>query len=319
MYNMGMKQYLELMREILNKGHEKSDRTGVGTKSLFGAQMRFDLREGFPLVTTKKVHLKSIIYELLWFLKGETNTKWLKDNGVTIWDEWADENGNLGPIYGKQWRKWEAPVRVINTIGTNHIEINEIDQVKRIIDGLKNNPDSRRHLVTAWNPGELTFMRLAPCHCLFQMWTCEMTLYERLNVWNKRNNRTVTEIKDIEILKGAMKTANIPERYLSCHFYMRSNDVFLGTPFNIASYALLVSMIAQCSNMEPYELIYSVGDAHIYLNHLDQVKEQLTREPKRLPKMELNSSINRIDDFKFEDFTLLDYESHPAIKAPIAI
>ena len=264
-----MQQYLQLLQHILDNGVEKSDRTGTGTISTFGYQMRFSLQDGFPLVTTKKVHLKSIIHELLWFLKGETNIAYLKENGVSIWNEWADENGELGPVYGKQWRSWEG------------IDGKVIDQVSDVINQIKKNPDSRRLIINAWNVADLPKMALMPCHTMFQFYVA--------------NNK------------------------LSCQLYQRSADVFLGVPFNIASYALLTMMMAQVCNLETGEFIHTFGDVHIYTNHLEQVQTQLSRKPLPLPTMKLNPEIKDIFDFKFEDFTLENYQSHPAIKAPVAV
>ena len=264
-----MKQYLDLLNHILNKGFRKSDRTGTGTLSVFGYQMRFNLTNGFPLLTTKKLHLKSIIYELLWFLKGSTNTKFLNENGVTIWNEWADENGELGHIYGYQWRSWPKKDGTV------------VDQISNVIESLKTNPDSRRHIVSAWNVGELDKMALPPCHLLFQFY--------------------------------------VAGGKLSCQMYQRSCDIFLGVPFNIASYALLTMMMAQATGLEPGEFVHTLGDAHIYLNHMEQVKLQLSREPFPLPEMLLNPEINNILDFKYDDFTLQNYQAHPHIKAQIAI
>ena len=264
-----MKQYLDLLRHIRENGVMKSDRTGTGTQSVFGYQMRFNLADGFPLLTTKKVHLKSIIHELLWFISGDTNIKYLKDNGVTIWDEWADENGDLGPVYGHQWRSWPAP------------DGRSIDQLSQVIDMIKHNPDSRRLLVTAWNPGEVDKMALPPCHCLFQFY--------------------------------------VAEGKLSCQLYQRSADVFLGVPFNIASYALLTMMIAQVCGLEPGEFIHTTGDTHLYRNHFEQVALQLSREPRPLPRMLLNPEVKDIFEFKYEDFTLEGYDPWPAIKAPVAV
>ncbi len=264
-----MKQYLDLLEHITSTGVEKTDRTGTGTISVFGHQMRFALSEGFPLLTTKKLHLKSIIYELLWFLKGETNVKSLNNNGVTIWDEWANENGELGPIYGYQWRSWP-------TASGDHI-----DQISQIIDSIKNNPNSRRHLVCAWNVGQIDQMALPPCHVLFQFY--------------------------------------VANGKLSCQLYQRSADVFLGVPFNIASYALLTMMVAQVTGLQPGEFIHTLGDTHIYLNHIEQVKLQLSREPRSLPKMVINPEVKSIFDFKYEDFSLQDYNPHPHIKGAIAI
>lgn len=264
-----MKQYLDLLRYIEKNGTFKSDRTGTGTKSVFGYQMRFDLSEGFPLLTTKKVHLKSIIYELLWFISGDTNIKYLKDHGVSIWDEWADENGELGPVYGHQWRSWPAP------------DGKSIDQLANVIDQIRSNPDSRRLIVSAWNPAEVDRMALPPCHSLFQFY--------------------------------------VSEGKLSCQLYQRSADVFLGVPFNIASYALLTMMIAQVCGLEPGSFVHTFGDVHIYSNHFEQVATQLSREPKPLPKMALNPERKNITDFVYEDFTLSDYDPWPAIKAPVAV
>ena len=264
-----MKQYLDLLREIRDNGVTKTDRTGVGTKSIFGHQMRFNLQDGFPLLTTKKVFLKGIIYELLWFLKGDTNIKFLTDNNVHIWDEWADENGDLGYVYGKQWRSWETTDGRV------------IDQISQVVDLIKNHPDSRRILVTAWNPAEIDKMALPPCHCLFQFY--------------------------------------VADGKLSCQLYQRSADTFLGVPFNIASYALLTMMLAQVCDLKPGEFIHTTGDTHIYLNHLEQVNEQLSREPRPLPKMIINPDVKSIFDFKYEDFTLEGYDPYPAIKAPVAV
>ncbi|MGN6541736.1 MAG: thymidylate synthase [Ginsengibacter sp.] len=269
-----MEQYLQLLQKIIDTGVDKSDRTGTGTRSLFGYQMRFDLQNGFPLVTTKKLHLKSIIYELLWFLKGDTNVEYLQKNGVRIWDEWADQNGNLGPVYGKQWRSWD---------GANG---KTVDQVSELIEQLKTNPDSRRLIISAWNVADLPEMKLMPCHCLFQFYT------------------TPTE--------GG-------KRKLSCQLYQRSADVFLGVPFNIPSYALLTMMIAQVCDMELGEFVHSFGDVHLYKNHFEQAELQLTRKPFPLPQMKLNPKVKNIFDFKFEDFELVNYQSHPAIKAPVAV
>lgn len=264
-----MKEYLNLLEHIINTGVEKGDRTGTGTLSVFGYQMRFNLQDGFPLVTTKKLHLKSIIHELLWFLSGDTNIKYLKENGVSIWDDWADDDGNLGPVYGKQWRSWSGPDNIT------------IDQITTLISNLINNPESRRHIISAWNVTDVENMALPPCHCLFQFY-----------VSNKK---------------------------LSCHLYQRSADVFLGVPFNIASYALLTSMIAQITNYDLGDFIITFGDAHIYKNHLDQVKLQLQRKPYQLPSLELNKNIKNLFDFSFEDITILDYEAHPHIKAKVAV
>jgi thymidylate synthase len=264
-----MRQYLDLLRDVLENGAEKSDRTGTGTRSLFGRQIRFDLADGFPLVTTKKLHTKSIVHELLWFLRGETNIAYLKENGVSIWDEWADADGNLGPVYGKQWRSWQ---------GTDG---KAIDQIAWLIDEIKRNPDSRRLVVNAWNVADLPKMALAPCHCLFQF-----------HVANGR---------------------------LSCQLYQRSADIFLGVPFNIASYALLTHLIAQVCNLAPGDFVHSFGDVHLYNNHVDQARTQLAREPLPLPKLKLNPGVGSIFDFRFEDIAIEGYRSHPAIKAPVAV
>ena len=264
-----MQQYLDLLSDVLHHGAKKSDRTGTGTLSVFGRQMRFDLKKGFPITTTKRLFLKGVIYELLWFLRGSTNIKYLTDNGVHIWDEWADENGDLGPIYGAQWRHWNAP------------DNRSIDQIAGLIDLLKTKPDSRRILVSAWNVGDLQAMRLPPCHCLFQLYVANGTL--------------------------------------SCQLYQRSADLFLGVPFNIASYSLLTMMIALVVRLNPGEFIHTFGDAHIYLNHIEQVETQLARQPRSLPKMLLNERVTSVFDFKYEDFSLTGYDPYPAIPAPIAV
>ncbi|HNY76246.1 MAG TPA: thymidylate synthase [Bacteroidales bacterium] len=264
-----MKQYLDLLQYILDNGIEKNDRTGVGTRSVFGYQMRFDLQNGFPLVTTKKLHLRSIIYELLWFIHGDTNIKFLHDNNVSIWDEWADENGDLGPIYGKQWRRWEGKDGKV------------IDQLSWVINEIIKNPNSRRLIVSAWNVAEISEMKLPPCHVLFQFYVA--------------NNK------------------------LSCQLYQRSADVFLGVPFNIASYALLTHMIAQVTGLQVGEFIHTFGDVHLYLNHIQQAKLQLSREPFALPQLKLNPNVKNIDDFKFEDIEILNYQAHPSIKADVAV
>ena len=271
-----MQQYLQLVSHSIENGNDKSDRTGTGTRSVFGYQMRFDLSKGFPLVTTKKCHLKSIIYELLWFLQGDTNIAYLKENKVRIWDEWADEQGNLGPVYGKQWRSWEGADGV------------EVDQVKELIQQLKTNPDSRRMIISAWNVADLPKMKLMPCHCLFQFYTAP---------------------------------AQVPggRRKLSCQLYQRSADVFLGVPFNIASYALFTLMLAQVCDMDPGDFVHSFGDVHLYNNHFEQANLQLSRTPFPLPTMKINPDVKNIFDFKFEDFELENYQSHPGIKAPVAV
>jgi thymidylate synthase len=264
-----MKQYLDLMRHILEHGTDRTDRTGTGTRSVFGYQMRFDLGDGFPVTTTKKLHLKSIIYELLWFLRGETNVRWLQERGVKIWDEWADENGDLGPVYGSQWRSWPD-----GHGGT-------IDQIAKVIESIRTKPDSRRHIVSAWNPAEVDEMALPPCHCLFQFY--------------------------------------VADGKLSCQLFQRSGDVFLGVPFNIASYALLTQMVAQVTGLKPGEFVHTFGDVHLYSNHFEQAREQLQRTPKTLPRMVLNPEVNSIFDFTYEDFTLLGYEPDAHIKAKVAV
>ena len=264
-----MQQYLDLMRHVLENGAQKEDRTGTGTLSVFGHQMRFDLRQGFPLLTTKKLHLRSIIHELLWFLRGDTNVKYLHDNNVTIWDEWANENGELGPIYGYQWRSWPT------------YDGNNIDQIQQVIDQIRNNPDSRRIIVSAWNVGEIDKMALPPCHAFFQFY--------------------------------------VADGHLSCQLYQRSADIFLGVPFNIASYALLLMMVAQVTGLKPGDFVHTLGDAHLYSNHLEQAREQLSRTPRALPSMHINPARTRIGDFVFEDFELRDYDPLPHIKAVVAV
>lgn len=264
-----MKQYIDLLNHVINNGTQKSDRTGTGTISVFGYQSRFDLAEGFPVLTTKKLHLKSIIHELLWFLTGDTNVKYLQENGVRIWNEWADENGELGPVYGYQWRSWPTP------------DGRHIDQVTQVVNSIKNNPDSRRHLISAWNVGQIDQMKLPPCHLLVQFY--------------------------------------VADGKLSCQLYQRSADIFLGVPFNIASYALLTLMMAQVCGLQPGEFVHTLGDAHIYLNHMDQVKLQMSREPYPLPQMKINPEVKSIFDFKFEDFELTGYQSHPHIPGAVAV
>ena len=264
-----MRQYLDLMRHVMHHGARKDDRTGTGTLSVFGHQMRFDLSQGFPLVTTKKVHTKSIIYELLWFLRGDTNIRYLKEHGVSIWDEWANENGDLGPIYGYQWRSWPAP------------DGRQIDQISQVVRDIRVNPDSRRLIVSAWNVAEIERMALPPCHLLFQFY--------------------------------------VAQGRLSCQLYQRSADIFLGVPFNIASYALLTMMMAQATGLKPGEFVHTLGDAHLYLNHLEQAQTQIAREPRPLPTMRLNPEKTSLFDFDFDDFELLNYDPHPAIKAPVAV
>lgn len=264
-----MKQYHDLLSHVLDNGVDRGDRTGTGTRGVFGYQMRFDLAEGFPLVTTKKLHLRSIIYELLWFLKGDTNIRYLQENGVTIWDEWADENGDLGPVYGSQWRSWPTP------------DGGQIDQIANVIESIKTNPNSRRHIVTAWNPAEVENMALPPCHCLFQFY--------------------------------------VSDGKLSCQLYQRSADIFLGVPFNIAAYALLTMMAAQVTGLKPGDFVHTLGDAHLYSNHFEQAKLQLTRTPKALPTMKINPEVRDIFGFRYEDFELVGYEAYESIKAPVAV
>ena len=266
---MSERAYLDLLAEVLQSGARKTDRTGTGTLSVFGRQLRFNLADSFPLLTTKKLHTKSILTELLWFLRGDTNVKWLQERGVSIWDEWADENGDLGPVYGYQWRHWRTP------------DGREIDQIAQLIQSLKKKPDSRRHIVSAWNPADVDKMALPPCHALFQFY--------------------------------------VANGKLSCQMYQRSADLFLGVPFNIASYAALTLMVAQVTDLKPGEFVLTLGDAHIYLNHLEQVREQLTRSPRPFPKLQLNPAVKELLDFRYEDFTLEAYDPHPAIKAPIAV
>jgi thymidylate synthase len=264
-----MQQYLDLMRHVRDSGVTKKDRTGTGTRSVFGYQMRFDLQDGFPLLTTKRLHLRSIIHELLWFLQGDTNIRYLNENGVTIWDEWADENGDLGPVYGYQWRSWPSP------------DGGQIDQISQLVQQIRQNPDSRRLIVSAWNPAQVDAMALPPCHCLFQFY--------------------------------------VAEGRLSCQLYQRSADIFLGVPFNIASYALLTLMLAQVTGLQPGEFVHTFGDAHLYLNHLEQVDLQLSRVPRGLPRMVINPGVNEVFSFRFEDFQLTEYDPYPHIKAPVAV
>jgi len=264
-----MRAYLDLLRHVLEHGTEKADRTGTGTRSVFGWQMRFDLAQGFPLVTTKKLHLKSIVHELIWFLRGETNVRYLKDNGVSIWDEWANADGELGPVYGKQWRSWSAP------------DGRTIDQIAWVVDEIRRNPDSRRLIVSAWNVADLPRMALQPCHTMFQFY--------------------------------------VADGKLSCQLYQRSGDIFLGVPFNIASYALLTQMVAQVTGLAPGDFVHTLGDAHLYSNHFEQAREQLAREPKSLPKLVLNPDVRSLFDFRYEDVAIVDYAPHPAIRAPVAV
>lgn len=317
-----MRAYLEVMKDILENGVVKADRTGTGTRSVFGRQMRFPiLGDGFPLVTTKKTHMKSITYELLWFLQGASNKNWLNDHGVSIWDAWADEDGYLGPIYGYQWRSWPNAVSALQP----H------DQICTIINQLKTNPDDRRMIVSAWNVDMIDDMRLPPCHLLFQFWTHELSVYQRL-LWAARQTTHVDPYSAAYDLLGTMKyeygseyitsvldERGIPRRGLSCQLYQRSCDWFLGVPFNIASYSMLTMMIAQVVGMVPYEFVWTGGDCHLYRDHEDQARKQLSRLTKPLPWLCLNKDVTCIDDFVYEDFKLIGYESHPAIKAPISI
>ena len=316
-----MKQYLDLLKDIKENGVNKSDRTGTGTRSVFGRMIRFDLNEGFPLLTTKKIHTKSIIHEMLWFLKGDTNIKYLKDNGVTIWDEWADENGDLGPVYGKQWVNWDN-YKINKTFGSSDYEVknNPINQIENLINDIKNNPDSRRLMVTAWNPSDIDKMKLPPCHYGFQCYSQVMTPMERYNRFNKYamdNSLNVTGMSTDQ----AMEHYNYPTRKLSLKWNQRSIDVFLGLSFNIASYAFLTHMLAQVTNHEIGELIGNLGDTHIYNNHMIYVDEQLTRIPKQLPRLKMNRKIKNINDFKYEDFEIIGYtEPYPNWKnVPIAV
>lgn len=344
-----MKQYLALMQDILDNGVVKKDRTGVGTLSVFGRQLRFDLKEGFPLVTTKKVHLKSIIHELLWFLNGDTNVKYLQENGVKIWNEWSDEEGNLGPVYGKQWREWrdckvvechdvgrtqqlmQRGYKYIGNMkedGTTYLVYEKAhDQISKVIQQLREDPDSRRIIVSAWNVADLDDMALNPCHNYFQFYTTEMTVLERLD-WYEVNEPEKfasaplinhEDIDDEERLHETLDREGIPRRKLSCFYMMRSNDYLLGAPFNIASYALLTYMVAQQLNMVPDELVYSGVDVHLYSNHLEQAKLQLTREPYTLPKLVIKRKPDSIFDYKYEDFELVGYQAHPHIAAPVAV
>lgn len=344
-----MKQYLALMQDILDNGVVKKDRTGVGTLSVFGRQLRFDLKEGFPLVTTKKVHLKSIIHELLWFLNGDTNVKYLQENGVKIWNEWSDEEGNLGPVYGKQWREWrdckvvechdvgrtqqlmQHGYKYIGNMkedGTTYLVYEKAhDQISKVIQQLREDPDSRRIIVSAWNVADLDDMALNPCHNYFQFYTTEMPLLERLD-WYEVNEPEKfasaplinhEDIDDEERLHETLDREGIPRRKLSCFYMMRSNDYLLGAPFNIASYALLTYMVAQQLNMVPDELVYSGVDVHLYSNHLEQAKLQLTREPYPLPKLVIKRKPDSIFDYKYEDFELVGYQAHPHIAAPVAV
>lgn len=342
-----MHQYHGLLREVLATGAVKKDRTGTGTTSIFGPQMRFDLRDGFPLVTTKRCHLRSIIHELLWFLNGDTNIKYLNDNNVTIWDEWADESGNLGPVYGKQWRDWvdiktvllwdEEGQQTLEAKGYERLGNDDApssqcqvyyrrstDQISTVLEQLRNDPDNRRIIVSAWNVGELGEMALAPCHSFFQFYTRELSLEERVN-WAEANDNelwsdyTHATFVDIDTRNAWLDRANVPSRALSCQLYQRSADCFLGVPFNIASYALLIHMVAQQVNMVPHEFVWTGGDVHIYSNHMEQVNVQLQRQPKALPKLIIKRKPDSIFEYKFEDFELTGYDPHGKISAPVAI
>jgi thymidylate synthase len=309
-----MKQYLDLLDRILTEGRHRSDRTGTGTTGVFGHEMKFDMREGFPLLTTKKLYLRAIIHELLWFLKGSTNIKYLTDNNVTIWDEWADENGELGPVYGKQWRAWSNPIILEDGSGEGWYG-DPIDQIGNLIEKLKNKPDDRRMIVSAWNVAEIDQMRLPACHYGFQVSTFEMTDEERVALYIKK-----TGIDSIlPVLRSTLDFQNIPKRWISLRWHQRSVDTFLGLPFNIASYAILLLMFAQVSNMVPLELSCDLGDTHLYMDHIDQARLQLSRDCRSLPTMKLNPNIKNIDDFKFEDFELVNYDPHPGIKANVSI
>lgn len=347
-----MKQYLDLLQHILDNGIQKGDRTGTGTISTFGYQMRFDLSMNFPLLTTKKMFLKGIIHELLWLISGDTNIQYLKDHNVKIWDSWADENGDLGPVYGQMWRKWPwivlendkdyIPEKRVLFTGSGI----EIDQLKDVIGAIKRNPNSRRHIVTAWNPALVDQMALPPCHCFFQFYVEPYSWEQRVNIWKGRgpiqpvsdgeysvdidgwpSDQKITElpggntpdISDEEYINGKMDRLGVPKGKLSCQLYQRSADVFLGVPFNIASYALLTMMIAQVCDLEPGEFVHTFGDVHIYNNHIEQVKLQLTRNPLPGPKMIINPNVKNIDDFKYEDFELVDYHHHPAIKGEVSV
>ncbi|WP_414627925.1 thymidylate synthase [Methylobacterium ajmalii] len=353
-----MKAYHDLLQHILDKGVKKTDRTGTGTLSVFGYQMRFDLSEGFPLVTTKRLHMKSIIHELLWFLKGDTNVRYLQENGVSIWDEWADENGDLGPVYGAQWRSWPGEIRTdlfkgpLSAIKEKGLIVeardglgdgavirlayhDTIDQIAWLLNRLKTVPDCRRLIVTAWNPADLDKMALAPCHCLFQFNTEPLTLKERMEeAWKVDQNWIAPWINDCLSTQGLhlpsfweeredrhiyLDARGAPRYRLSCQLYQRSADVFLGVPFNIASYALLIHLVAREVGMVPGAFVHTLGDAHLYLNHLEQAREQLDREPFALPLLRLREGVTRVDDFRFEDIEILHYRSHPGIKAPIAV
>lgn len=335
-----MKQYLDLLRHVIEHGRYKSDRTGTGTASVFGYQMRFDLKEGFPLLTTKKLHLKSIIHELLWMLSGSTNVKYLQDQGVRIWNEWADERGDLGPVYGHQWRSWPGPISMFRAdqyppsgkqVVGYHVDAHNagvvavqtyVDQISTLVCQIKANPDSRRLIVTAWNPADVGKMALPPCHCFFQFNTRVMTWQER-HRWIERQPDIVApkfeSLSDYIAWMDSDMKGNIPSRYLDCQLYQRSGDVFLGVPFNIASYALLTSMVAQVCNIVPGDFVHTLGDAHIYSNHMEQVQEQLEREPRALPTLRFNRDATSIFNFKYEDISVDGYDPHPSIAGEVAV
>jgi thymidylate synthase len=324
-------QYHKLLETILKDGKKKSDRTGTGTISIPDYHFKADMSEGFPLITTKRLHTKSIVHELLWFLKGDTNTKYLNENGVTIWDEWADENGDLGPVYGKQWVDWEYIPKLPDHKderrkakgfgGERLYSVRPINQIQNVIDTLKTNPESRRMIVSAWNVGELDQMALEPCHAFFQFYTSPLKPFER-SEWVKKNNmvETVNEVeKEYDDIVDCLDALGVPKYRLSLQLYQRSADAFLGVPFNIASYSLLLMMMAQCVDMIPSEFIWTGGDCHLYDNHTEQTNEMLKRNPKKLPKVKLNPNIKDVFKFKFEDIELIGYDPHPTIKAPVAV
>lgn len=338
-----MKQYLDLLRHVRDNGMVKTDRTGTGTRSVFGYQMRFNLQEGFPLLTTKKVHMRAIIHELIWFLAGDTNIKYLLDNDVHIWDEWADADGNLGPIYGYQWRSWPGKIEANKAGGfdgtenweevkfdkygqasmpdyTNDLKQESIDQITQVLDQIKNNPDSRRMIVSAWNPADIPSMKLPPCHALFQFYTRELTTEQRI-----ASHKAAGHSYDLDIVSAYkspddyLDSYNVATRYLDCQLYQRSADVFIGVPFNIASYAMLTHMLAQQANMLPGEFVWTGGDCHLYSNHMEQVELQLSRNERALPELHILRKPDSIFDYKFEDFEVVGYAPHPAIKAQVAV
>lgn len=336
--NMGEWGYLDLLVDIIGSGQKTEDRTGVGTRSVFGRQLRFDLTDSFPLLTTKRVHRKSLVHELLWFLSGDTNIKYLNDNGVTIWDEWADENGDLGPVYGKQWRSWPGKIwtkpfyymdeqrgykldPTHTEVGEGELRVETIDQISKVIEGLKNNPHSRRHIVSAWNPAEVDDMALPPCHCLFQFYVRRMGRKQRIKAGGFYAREALIGLDkfDDDVVHEKLDQENFPSYYLDCQLYQRSADVFLGVPFNIASYSLLTYMIAHQLNMVPGEFIHTFGDVHIYNNHIDQVREQLTRKPRNPPKLVINRKPATIFGYRYEDFSFIGYNPDAAISAPIAV